>query len=61
MEGPSTMEEPSDPSSNIDPVPSSEGEWTGMSRGERGVVGEGDPILFCKIRKHGWLFIKCPI
>ena len=44
---PSTIDEPSDPSSNIDPVPSSDGELIGISRGARGAVGDGEPILFC--------------
>ena len=49
---PSKIEDPSEPSSKIEPVPSSEGEWIGMSRGARGAVGDGDPILFCKIQKE---------
>ena len=44
---PSTTELPSDPSSYIELFPSSDGDWGRISRGARGVVGEGDPILFC--------------
>lgn len=38
---PSTIDEPSEPSSNIDELPSSDGVM-----GVRGVVGDGDPRLF---------------